>query len=80
MSIDSLKAKFFSYTLSAQLLVIMVTLIGTYGFIGPSLISSNSTIGVYIGIGIVGVTTYVLWVFSKNLRNKLKEGFTDENE
>jgi hypothetical protein len=69
--VDKLKALFYKLPLAVQAGVLIVALVLTFGLIGPSLISSNSTIAVWLGIIICIAVIYLVVVFS----GKIKELF-----
>ena len=71
MNIEGIKAKFQEITLIEQAVVLVIIMILSWGVIGPSLISSKSDIGVYIGIAIVVFNTYMCWSFSSKIRKEL---------
>jgi hypothetical protein len=67
-----MKKFFFGLPLGVQAGALVVLLVITFGLIGPSLISSNSTIAVWIGILICLSVIYLTWVFSEKLRELFK--------
>ena len=71
MKIEGIKAKFQELTLIEQGIGIVIIMALSWGVIGPSLISSKSDIGVYIGIAIVAFNTYSCWVLSSKIRKEL---------
>lgn len=71
MNIEGIKAKFQELTLIEQAIGIVIIMVLSWGVIGPSLISSKSDIGVYIGIAIVVFNTYASWKLSSKIRKEL---------
>jgi len=67
-----LKNKFYELPLLVQAITLILLLIIVFGLVGPSMISSNSTIAVWIGIAICASTIYVVWVLSKEIQELFK--------
>jgi len=65
------KDKFFGLPIPIQFAVIIASLVVIYGIIGPSMVSSNSTVAVWMGIFIVLSSTYILYQLSEKLLEKL---------
>lgn len=72
MTFSKIKAKFFELPLATEAAVLTINLIIVFGLIGPSLISSNSTAAVWIGIAGLMVDAYVTWELSQKLREATK--------
>lgn len=70
---NELKEKFFSLPLFWQATSLVVLLVVVFGIIGPSMVSSNSTVSVWIGIAICLATVYLVWQLSTKLLEKLKD-------
>jgi hypothetical protein len=68
---NKLKELFFKLPLAVQAGSLIVFLVIVFGLVGPSLISSNSTIAVWLGIAICIGAIYLVWVLS----DKIKELF-----
>lgn len=69
---DKLKKLFFELPITIQAGALIVLLVITFGLVGPSLISSNSTIGVWLGIAICLAVIYLVVVLSKEIREVFK--------
>lgn len=65
------KDRFFGLPIAIQFVVITVAVVVLYGIIGPSMVSSNSTVAVWMGIFIVLSSTYILYQLSEKLLEKL---------
>jgi hypothetical protein len=66
--VDKLKALFYKLPLAVQAGALIVALVITFGLVGPSLISSNSTIAVWLGIAIYIAVIYLVAIFSGKIR------------
>ena len=65
--------KFYELPLVWQALILTAAMVITWGVIGPSLVSSNSTIAVYLGIVIVVSATYACYKLSSKIIKELSK-------
>ena len=65
---DKLKDLFYRLPLAVQAGALIVMLVITFGLVGPSMISSNSTIAVWVGIAICLAAIYLAVVLSGKIR------------
>jgi hypothetical protein len=63
-----IKELFYKLPIAVQAGALIVLLVITFGLVGPSLISSNSTIAVWIGIAICLAAIYVVVVLSEKIK------------
>lgn len=69
---EKLKERFFALPTGIQAIVLTLFIIMIYGLAGPSMISSNSTIAVWVGIAICLGSAYLIWIFTEKLRELFK--------
>lgn len=69
---DKIQSKFYALPLPVQAGVLIGASVILFGIVGPSMISSNSTIAVWVGIGLLLGSTYGMWTLSSKLRGLLK--------
>jgi protein-S-isoprenylcysteine O-methyltransferase Ste14 len=65
------KRRFLTFPIEIQAVVLILSAILVFGLIGPSMISSNSTFAVWIGLLLCIAEGLFLWHFSEDIRNKL---------
>ena len=68
----TIQEMFFKLSLPIQAIALIALAIFSFGLIGPSMISSNSTIAVWFGIAVCVAAAYLLWELSAKLRELLK--------
>ena len=69
---DKWKQAFYKMPVGAQALILVGMLIVVFGLVGPSMISSNSTIAVWLGIGICIGALYLAYLLSEKIQELFK--------
>jgi hypothetical protein len=68
-----MKNRFLNTRIKTQLICLVSFAVLIFGIVCPSMISSNSTVSVWIGIGIALGSVYIIWDLSIKIREFLKE-------
>lgn len=69
--IDRLVERFNSFNVVVRLSILLVNFVIFFGMVGPSMISSNSTIAVWVGIVLLIADLGVSYVFAKQTIKEL---------
>lgn len=72
MNINQLIDKFNSLPIFLRLVLVIINLVVAFGIVGPSMISSNSTVAVWVGIVILGLDVFLTYKFSSETIKELK--------